>query len=104
MSGYQTDRRDQSYAAAWQKALRLEAETPVEWEREDWGWVVRSNTAPNVSYVVTVIPGLSRNTAWYAKLACTCAAALAGRPTCWHRARVALHWRRQETKKRQDAS
>lgn len=93
---YDTDRGGTPQRNAWQKAMRLEGTTLVVWAKKEGAWHVPSVSVPGEWYRVWVEPGTAAWLPWWRRLSCSCPAGEAGYSACWHRARVALHWRREE--------
>lgn len=81
---------------AWQKARKLEETTLVAWSKKDRAWSVPSTSTPGKWYLVWIDQSIPSHRPWWERLLCSCPAGEANRMACWHRARVALHWRREE--------
>ncbi len=88
---------------AMSKAVRSTFEEDVLWDHDKQAWRVLSATGSGEFYFLRIDARSKRGDPWWVRLVCTCPAADSGLDVCWHKAAVALRWRRGKMPKVEEA-
>ena len=89
---------------AMAKAVRSSFEEDVLWDLDKQAWRVISASGTGEFYFLWINRRSKRGDPWWVRLECTCPAAASGLDVCWHKAAVALRWRRGKMPQLEEAS